>query len=207
MYYIYSLIIGYLFGCVQSSYLIGKVFFKKNIKKLGNGNAGGSNALLVFGRKVGVTVIVLDIIKVVIASFVVSLIVPNYFYEANRMTLVYITGFSAIIGHNFPFYMKFKGGKGTAALLGMLIAIDIKMFLIALLAMIVFTYISDYIVVGTGVLLLVFLMYTIYYVDMILPLTIACFICFMSIYKHKQNIYRIFNGTEKRVKASIFKKK
>ncbi len=207
MYYIYSALIGYLFGCIQSSYLIGKLFFKKNIKELGNGNAGGSNALLVFGKKVGFTVIVLDVLKVVIASWVLSLVLPNDYYMANRMSLVYICGLSAIAGHNFPFYMKFKGGKGTAALLGMLMAIDIKLFFAGLLALILFTIVFDYIVVGTGGLLLTLLVYTIIYVREPIPLAIAIFICAMSVYKHRENIPRILNGTEKSVRASLFKKK
>ncbi len=207
MYYIYSAIIGYLFGCIQSSYLIGRLFFKKNIKELGNGNAGGSNALVVFGKKVGFTVIVLDALKVVLASLVVSLILPSEFYVTHKMSLVYIVGLAAIGGHNFPFYMKFKGGKGTAALLGMVLAIDVKLFFAALLALILVTLISDYIVVGTAGLLLTFLIYTIIYVREQVPLAIAIFICVMSVYKHRENIPRILNGTEKKVRASLLKKK
>ena len=199
------IVIGYLFGCFQSSYFVGKIFRKVDIRQLGNGNAGASNTTIVLGWKLGILVGLLDILKPIL-----SIIVIRYIFKANvdnsyLSLLLYLNGLFVIIGHNFPFFMKFKGGKGTASLVGMLIAIDIRMGIIGILAIVIITIITDYIAVGTFGLVISFLVMTMIFDYSIGCILIATMIAIMSIYKHKINIIRIMKGTETRLRQTLKK--
>jgi len=194
---ILAIVIGYLSGCIQSSYLLGKIFKKIDIRKFGTTNAGTSNAILVLGWKYGVIVCLLDILKGTLAIILVKYFLGN----TNEINLVmYICGASVILGHTFPFYMKFKGGKGTASLIGMLLAIDWRMALIGLLSLVIVTLISNYIAIGTLALLLSFFICTMAFRFGVGPIIISIFLSLLSVYKHSPNIKRIYNNEERRIR-------
>ena len=121
--YLIVIIIGYLFGCLQWSYFISKGIFKTDIRRLGGGNAGASNTVVSLGWKWGVLVAILDILKAIASILLVSYLIKLSIIEGNILHL-YLNGLFVILGHDYPFFMGFKGGKGTASLLGMIIAID-----------------------------------------------------------------------------------
>lgn len=119
------LLIGYAFGLFQSSYLIGKVFFETDIRALGSHNAGSTNAVRSFGAKAGLAAFALDIAKAAAAFMVCtcvyksgSVLTPDGSTGALGVLPGLYGGFGAVIGHDFPFYLNFKGGKGMAASLG-----------------------------------------------------------------------------------------
>lgn len=114
---------------------------------------------------------------------------------------------SYVLGHNFSFYMGFRGGKGTATTLGMLFAIDWRLGLGALLTMVVVILITDYIAVGTVAMLVVMIIYTAVIHPGVITLVAVIGLTAMSLYKHRMNFVRIVNGTEKRVRSVLFAKK
>lgn len=201
MEYLLAIVIGYGFGCFQTGYLVGKFILKQDIRDLGNGNSGASNATMVFGKRFGFVTVLIDIVKTILAVMVVRAL----FGEV--ALLAYLAGLFVIIGHNFPFYMKFRGGKGTASLVGLLLAIDVRLGLLSIVTIFVATLITDYIALGTFVLLGVFLIHTLMYEFTIGILAIVIVIIGMSVHKHYPNIVKIKkNGTETSVKATLFKK-
>ncbi len=200
MNYIISAFIGYLIGNIQAGYLIGKLLYKKDIRDFGNGNSGASNGVVVFGRKIGILIGIIDILKAVIAVFIVKAL----FHSSNYL---YITGLMVILGHNFPFYMNFQGGKGTASLFGFMIAIDYRLGMIAFLVTFIVAFISNYIVIGTMSLLLCFVLYTIFYQYSIINIISVLIIVLMSLYKHYPNYSKIKNKEEVKVRDAMFKKR
>ena len=133
-----STLFGYLLGSISPAAFIARIK-KINLRKSGTGNLGATNTTLVFGKKFGIIVMAFDILKSALAVIIARLIFPEVGALAGL-----IAGASAVVGHMFPFYMKFKGGKGLAAYGGMVLAFDPLLFLIllclGLLSMIVINY-------------------------------------------------------------------
>lgn len=206
MNYIIAAVIGYILGCLQTAFLIGKFILGKDIRDLGNGNAGASNATVSFGRKFGIMTAVVDILKGVAAIVIVRMIFNELETEV-LWNLLYVTGFFAILGHNFPFYMQFKGGKGTATAIGMLFGMDIRLGAVALLTMVIVVLITDYITIGTISLMIVMLGYTFIFQYHLLNITLVIILTVMSLYKHRENLIDIKNGQGKSVRKALFKKK
>ena len=116
------LFIGYLFGMFQTSYLIGK-YHHMDIRQYGSGNAGTTNALRTLGKKAGAMTLIGDMLKCVIAILVVDAVFKNQYGDILPLLGMY-TAAGCVLGHNFPIYLKFRGGKGIAASAGMLLALD-----------------------------------------------------------------------------------
>src|SRR5690554_3962043 len=146
-------LIGYLSGNIQSAYLLGRLVKKVDIRTLGQGNAGASNAVESLGWKFGVVMALIDILKGALAVLLMKSLFSAGFNKEGA-TLLYIAGYAAILGHIYPFFMKFKGGKGTATLIGMLLGLNPLYGLIAMFVMAGVTFATDYIVVGTLSLLI-----------------------------------------------------
>ena len=196
----YALIIllGYLFGCLQWSYILGKVVKKKDIRSLGVGNAGASNTVTVFGWKMGVVVGILDISKAII-----SIIIIKYIFKSSDIFSLYLNGTSVILGHNYPFFMGFKGGKGTASTVGMLFAINLQLGLIGFLVILLVTLLTDYIALGTMALVTFFVIATIYLGYGPACIILSLFIALLSAYKHLINMKRILSKTESRLRNTM----
>lgn len=108
-------IVAYLIGNISFSVLIGKLFFKKDVRNYGSGNAGTTNAIRAFGAKIGVLTFIGDVLKGVLAAFI-----GKYFGGTDGL---YIAGIMVIIGHNYPVFLKFKGGKGVATTIGVMFVV------------------------------------------------------------------------------------
>lgn len=199
--YIIVGIIGYLFGCLQWSYILTKIIKKKDIRLLGMGNPGASNTVTVFGWKMGATVAILDILKAT-----VSILLIRYIFKNIEMSAIYLNGFAVILGHNYPFFMGFKGGKGTASTVGMLFGINYKLGLFSILLVLVITIVTDYIVLGTMALVFFLIIITAHLGYDTLSLLLAILIGAQSIYKHRENFKRIISGGEIGLR-STFKQK
>jgi len=204
--YIIVLIIGYLFGCFQTSYIIGKLFKKVDIRTIGSGNAGASNAVVAFGWKYGVVVDLLDIGKAILSIMLVKFILSNILSHGHTPFLLYLNGLSVILGHNYPFYMGFKGGKGTASLIGMLSAIDYRIAIIGIVTIVAITLATDYIALGTISLVVLFVASTFFFGYSKGCVIIAFILAALSIYKHRQNIINIIQKKEIGLRSTMKKK-
>lgn len=208
IYYFYSIIIGYIFGCINGSQIIGKI---KNvdIKNSGVKNPGASNTAILLGWKYGIIVALIDIFKGVLAVALMFFILGNsnlFFSKEMNYFILYLTGASSVLGHNYPVTMHFKGGKGTATIIGLLFALDWKMALISVGLLIAFTLLTDYLVIGVLTMYLSFVFFTNYFGFGYGASLIALLLTLLSIYKHSENFKRISNKTEKRI-SEMFKKK
>ena len=189
MKYVLCILIGYLIGAINPSYIIAKLR-GFDIREKGSKNAGASNALILFGKVLGIGCALLDIAKATLAIWLCEKLFPELTYSFA------VTGVACILGHVFPFYMNFKGGKGLACLGGMILAFDWRVFLIMLAAEIVVAIVTDYICFVSLTASAVFpIVYGIMRQDAWGALIIALILPLM-IYKHKENLKRIKQKTE-----------
>lgn len=194
--FILLIIIGYFFGCFQWSYILTKLIGKEDIRTIGVGNAGASNMVISFGWKMGALVGILDVLKAI-----ASIVIVRYILKMDDPASIYINGLSVILGHNYPFFMNFKGGKGTAATVGMLFGIDYRLGLLGVLLVALVGLTTNYIVLGTMALISFLLLVTIYFDFGYIPILIAIFIGVQSLYKHLPNLKRILRKEEKGIRS------
>ena len=189
MKYILCILIGYLIGAINPSYIIAKLR-GFDIREKGSKNAGASNALILFGKVLGIGCALFDIAKATFAIWLCGKLFPELTYSFA------VTGVACILGHVFPFYMNFKGGKGLACLGGMILAFDCRVFLIMLAAEIIVAIVTDYICFVPLTASAVFpIVYGIMRQDARGALIISLILPLM-IYKHKENLKRIKQKTE-----------
>lgn len=199
------ILFGYLVGCLHGS-TVAQWFSGVNLKESGVKNAGASNATIVLGKRFGALVAVIDIGKGIVAILAVRFIAERVGFSVESLTaLLFLVGVAVVFGHNFPFHMKFNGGKGTATIIGVLFALDWRFGLAGLLLFIIVALLTDILVYGVLMLYGTFLAAAIWMVG-VWPIVIAIALFVMAIWKHGENIQRIRNGTEPRIRA-VFKKK
>jgi glycerol-3-phosphate acyltransferase PlsY len=192
-------IIGYLIGSLHGSYIAQKLS-GINVKENGIKNSGASNATIVLGWKYGLLVAVFDIGKGFLAVFILSLLTSSWeTLLAYHNSLLFLMSFMVVIGHNYPVWMKFNGGKGTAAVIGVLLAIDWQMGLIGLFGLVLISLITDYLLIGVLFLYMTLCGYSIWFSDDIWSIIIAFSLFTLAIWKHQENISRLKAGTEPRV--------
>ena len=199
-------LIGYLLGNIQAGYLLGKLLKKVDIRTLGQGNAGASNAVESLGWKFGVLVALIDILKGVAAILLVKFMFSVGFNKEGAL-LLYTAGYFAILGHIYPFYMKFKGGKGTATLIGILLGMNPVYGIIAMFILAGVTFATDYIAIGTLSLLFYVLFMTIFKDLGLWPVMITIAGGLLSIWLHLPNFRRIQNGQETRLSKVLHRNK
>jgi glycerol-3-phosphate acyltransferase PlsY len=201
-----ALIIGYIVGCMHGS-LAAQLLTGVNIKKEGIKNSGASNTAIVLGWKYGALVAFLDILKGAAAVMVFRWALnASALSEETIWALLFVVGAGVVIGHNFPFYMKFNGGKGTAAVIGVMLALDWKLGLAGLLLLVGAALATNYLVVGVLVLYAMFFAIAWWPAQGLVPLLVAAILFAMAVFKHIENITRIAEGTENKV-SSVFRKK
>ena len=184
MKYLIVFLIGYLVGCFSTADTVARIRHI-NIRKEGTGNPGASNVTFVLGWKMGLIVGATDIFKGILATFITMMVTGD-------PVLGVYAGCGCILGHMFPFYLKFHGGKGFATLIGVLFGFDQKFCLLAVLFIFMITWITDYIVLST---LNTAILFALRVVDVtgFTPATIFVFsIVAIMFVKHWQNLYRIF---------------
>lgn len=199
------ILIGYLMGCLQWSYFLSTTIKKVDIRTLGGGNAGASNTVTQFGWKMGVAVALLDIFKAIISILIIRYLISISFIE-NDITNLYLNGTAVILGHNYPFFMGFRGGKGTASTVGMLFGVNIWIGIIGFLVILITTVITDYIALGTMALVAFFILATYYMGFGKVCLLLSIFIALQSLYKHLPNMKNIMSGKEARLRDVLKKK-
>ncbi|MBO5203496.1 MAG: glycerol-3-phosphate acyltransferase [Clostridia bacterium] len=198
MYYICSAGIGYILGSISPSYILSRLK-KVDIRKDGTKNLGASNTFMHFGTFWGVFVMLFDIMKAFFAVKICQLI----FNEIAISGLV--AGCASVLGHNYPFYLKLKGGKGLASFGGLVLAVSPLMFLMLLVLCITVAFIFNYGCVLALSAAVLFPVLTGFHFQSIAAFLIAA-VCSASVfYKHTQNIKRIRAGEETKFRAFIGK--
>ena len=195
-------VIGYLFGLIQTGYIYGKIK-KIDIRKHGSGNAGTTNALRTLGWKAGVITFIGDCLKCVLAVTVVQFL---FIQDPHQNLYAMYAGLGAVLGHNFPFYLKFKGGKGIASTAGLILSVNPIMFLIVAVVFISIVLITQYVSLASIVIMILFVIMVVVKGQsgmLLLPnsdlyeyYAIAIVLALLAIWRHRANIKRLLNGTE-----------
>jgi glycerol-3-phosphate acyltransferase PlsY len=200
-------ILAYLIGSIPTSVWVSKSIFKFDIRDYGSGNAGATNSFRVLGPKWGSFVMFIDVLKGVIATSLYILIPYYLTNELARTNFMIILGLAAVVGHIFPIWAEFRGGKGVATILGMALAIQPA---VALLCLVVFAFTlltTRFVSLSSmlaGVAFMVLILFIFDEKETLYRL-FAIIVAFMVIVTHQKNITRLLNGTENKV--PLFRKK
>lgn len=189
MQYMLTILMGYLLGCSSMAYYIGKMK-RKDIRTAGSGNLGASNATVLFGWGAGIAVALHDIGKAVLAVFLAKWMFP----EVEHVGAV--AGVACVLGHIFPFYLGFKGGKGLASYFGLTLALNWKLALIVAAVIVLATLITDFISVGALSSIVVVPVYMGFDTQNLMLVAILCVATLVMFVKHWENIVRISRGEE-----------
>ncbi len=208
--YVLAAVIGYFLGNISFSNLMAKAIAKKDIRTLGSGNAGATNILRNFGLKYAVPVFLGDALKAAAGALIGCLIIGEGF-EGYTLTLgfvkpqIFVGGLAAILGHNFPVTMGFKGGKGVSSSLGLLAVMNPILGVIFIIcAATANIFIKLYSVVSMSTMFAAALIYTLFDAcGDIYELSVLWFMFILMVFMHRENLARLFKGEEKKV--NIFK--
>lgn len=209
---IICIIIGYVFGMFQTAFFYGKMH-GIDIREHGSGNAGTTNTLRVLGTKAGLIVFAGDVLKCMIAVWITTLIFKGSHADEIYLLKLY-TAAGAILGHNYPFYLKFKGGKGIAATAGLILAFHPYFIPVGFVLFFGVFLTTHYVSLGS------LLIYVGLMTEMVIcgqtglfgatqPVlnemyAVTAFLTILAFYKHKENIHRLLHGNER--KTYLFKK-
>lgn len=195
------LVISYLIGSIPTAYIFGRLLKGIDIRKFGSGNVGATNAMRLLGRQAGITVLGLDILK----GFLPVVFLANFIPDFNQEVLLVLIGLSCILGHIWTIFLRFKGGKGIATTLGVLIGLSQKvpslklvLGITVLLWLVVFilsrivSLASVMAALSLPILMLVFKQGPIFISSSIL-------LCLLALLRHQANLKRLFQGKEERL--------
>jgi glycerol-3-phosphate acyltransferase PlsY len=180
---------SYLLGSIPFGLVLTKIFLKKDIREIGSGNIGTTNVLRTGKKSLAVTTLMLDLLK---GYF--SIIITVTFFE----NLISYSALICFIGHIFPVWLKFKGGKGVATYLGVILALSYKFFLIFGITWLVLSFLFRYASLSSIVSSLIVFVYSYFYIN---DFSFILFIFFVIIvYTHRENIVRLKNSEESKIK-------
>ncbi len=203
---VFCLLIGYVFGLFQTAYIYGRLH-GIDIRNYGSGNAGTTNTLRVFGTKAGLLVLLGDIMKCILAVVITGVVFGDSHPDMVYLLKMY-TAAGAIIGHNFPFYLKFKGGKGIAATAGLILSFHPYLIPMGVTLFFGAFFITHYVSFGSLLVYAGFMIELVVLGQMgVFGMTqalltemyvIAGFLTVMAYWKHRENIKRLLSGTERK---------
>lgn len=203
--YIIVAIIAYLIGSVNFSVILSKKMAGFDVREKGSGNAGTTNMLRTVGKKAALITLICDILKGVVAIGI-ALIAGNMVKDLDNALLVQLAGIFVILGHAFPVFFKFKGGKGIATALGVLLMTNWQIGLICLVFALILIALTRMVSVGSIAAAILFPVLVLFIgQNYIVPSSNLSYfiysvaIALFVIFKHKENIKRIFNGTENKI--------
>lgn len=204
---IICVLIGYVFGLFQTGFIMGKAH-GIDIREHGSGNSGTTNALRVLGTKAGLIVFAGDCMKCILAVVLVRLLFGTQYHDIIYLLCLY-TGAGAILGHNFPFYMNFRGGKGIAATAGLVIAFHPYFTVLGVIMFFTIFFTTHYVSLGS------LLVYTALMIELVIAGQLGLFpamtqgnlmemyvlfglLTALAFYKHRENIKRLLRGEERK---------
>lgn len=191
MEYVLFAIIAYLLGSIPSALIVGKVGYNIDIREHGSGNLGGTNTFRVLGIKAGIIVTLADILKGTLATLI------PLFFDADVYRLA--IGIFAVIGHTYPLFARFKGGKAVATSGGIILGVNPILFAVMVLTFLLTLKISKYVSLSSMVTGLVSFIVTLFIGDIGIMIVVGVLTLFV-VYRHLANIKRILNKTEPKIK-------
>ena len=190
-YYFLEALVGYLLGSISFSVILTKIRYKKDVRDEGSGNAGATNVARVFGMKAGLFTLLFDILKMVIPM--------TMGYFLNGAWGVTVAGMAGIIGHCFPIYFGFRGGKGVSVAATIAMFIDWRVTVLSLLVFIISVAISRIVSISSCLAALSVATLTIVFCyGEAAPITLAVFTAVLVIFMHRANLVRLVKGEEKK---------
>ena len=190
--FIIGALVTYLLGSIPSGLWIGQTFFQKDIREFGSGNLGSTNAFRVLGPKAGSVVLFCDVFKGSLATILAMTV-----FQQPSISPLWIASF-AVIGHTFPLFASFKGGKAVATFAGMILAYQPLLLLYGLIIFLVLLAITRMVSLTAMVTISIGVLLSLLFNDWVLT-AFALAIDIFIIYRHRANIQRILNGTENKV--------
>jgi acyl phosphate:glycerol-3-phosphate acyltransferase len=192
------ILIGYLLGSISFSYLIAKKVKKVDIRQHGSGNAGATNTLRVLGVGPAVTVLLLDVLKGIVAVWLALFLAPDQSGIFPAMA-----GLAAILGHNWPLYYGFRGGKGVATTIGVIATLVFFPALFAGIIAIISIVLTRYVSLGSllfalGTPIFAYLLMETYQIPT-MYIILSIFVAILSFWRHRANIQRLVTGTESKI--------
>ena len=184
------LFISYLIGSIPFGFLLTKIFLKKDIREIGSGNIGATNALRTGNKLIGYSTLLLDVVKAIL---------PVLYVKINHPELIYIASLCAFLGHVFPVWLKFKGGKGVATYVGILFAISIFLGFIFCVSWLIIFLISKYSSLSSLIGSLAIPVY-IFFNDQMNNALFFGIMFVLIFYTHRENIKRLKNKEESKTK-------
>ena len=201
------IVLAYVIGSIPTSVWVSKYFFDVDIRDYGSGNAGATNTFRVLGSKWGTFVMIADVLKGVIAPSL-YIFLPLYMHdEWNRTNFMVGLGLAAVLGHIFPIFADFKGGKGVATLFGMVIAIQPLVAICCVAVFLLVLYLTRFVSLSSiiaGISFAVFILF-IFNEKETLYRVFAVAVALMVVLTHQKNINRILKGTESKVPILKFR--
>ena len=182
--------ISYLMGSIPFGLILTKIFLKKDIRKVGSGNIGATNVLRAGNKAIGYLTLILDVIKAVIPVLYIKIKFPE---------LIYISSLSVFIGHVFPVWLKFKGGKGVATYVGILFSINYILGVVFVFSWLIIFFISKYSSLGSilsSIIIPIFIFFNSSYENEYFFIIIFVLI----LYTHRENVKRLINKEESKTK-------
>jgi len=210
IYSVGALIVAYLFGSVPSAVWIGQAFYGIDVREYGSGNAGATNTFRVLGKKAGIPVMLVDIAKGWTATnlaYFIGLSVTGPEHSVQYVNYQLALGIVAVMGHLFPIFAGFRGGKGIATLFGMILAVHLPAALLCVLVFLIVLFLTRYVSLSsisagfTFPLTVIF----VYQVSVKAIIIYGMCICILILVTHQKNIERLLRGKESKV--NLFKKK
>ena len=198
------ILLAYLTGAFPSAVWVGKTFYKIDVREFGSGNAGATNTFRVLGKKAGIPVLLMDVFKGWLAVNYLSFLSELPSTIENQFEIQLAFGIAAVIGHLFPIYTGFRGGKGIATLLGLLIGLNPIAAIASIAVFIIVFLISKYIslasiIASVAFPIVVFFILDQEYVNSSLEL-FSVFVPILTLITHQKNIERLLSGEEKKIR-------
>ena len=199
-YVIIAVLVSYLLGSIPTSVWVGKIFYGIDVRQCGSGNVGTTNTFRVLGAKAAIPVFIIDVLKAYAAAQLVHFF-PCLPHTPNYVNLQLLFGIVAVIGHIFPIYVGFKGGKGVASLLGVTLAIVPMSALLAFSVFVVVLLISHYVSLGSMIAGCSFPIFVIFVerTSIVSLQVFSILFAILLLVTHKENILRLWHGEEKKI--------
>lgn len=195
-------ILGYAIGSISFSVIFSRKFAGFDLRDKGSGNAGSTNALRTAGKKVAILTLACDILKGVVA-ILLAILIGRIFKYNNISLLVQIAAVGAIIGHTFPIFFEFRGGKGVATALGILLLVNWKIGIICLIFALILMAVTKIVSIGSIAAAILFPILVLFISDSFIVegsyFIFSIIIALIVIFNHRNNIKKIVDGTENKV--------
>ena len=186
---LYTVTYSYLLGSIPFAFILTKIFLNKDLRNIGSGNIGATNALRTGKKSLGIFTLFLDGLKAYISISITFIYFPDY---------VYLSALSCVLGHIFPVWLKFKGGKGIAVFLGILFSLSIKLAVLFIICWSLILYLTKYASVSSLVSTSIIFLYSLYLKNSTESIFFFI-ILIIFVYAHRVNIVRLKNKTENKI--------